>query len=87
MSLIRTTSEQRDHLKVLYDTYGSNVFQQNDVRDRISKSMFKKFCVNNFIVKAGKAKIIITRKDKCGFNARYINNWKLDVACVKRYVE
>ena len=43
--------------------------------------------MNNFIVKAGKAKIVTARKDKRGFNARYINNWKLDVACVKRCVE
>jgi hypothetical protein len=86
MALIRTTVEQREVLKVLHDAYGSNIFQQNDVRDRVSKSMFKKFCVNNFIVKAGKAKIVTVRKDERGFNARYINNWKLDVAHVKRYV-
>ena len=87
MALIRTTAEQRDVLKVLYDACGSSIFQQNDVRDRVSKSMFTKFCINNFIVKAGKAKIVTARKDKRGFNACYINNWKLDVACVKRYVK
>jgi len=87
MALIRTTAEQRDVLKVLYDACGSSIFQQNDVRDRVSKSMFTKFCINNFIVKAGKAKIVTARKDKRGHNAHYINNWKLDVAYVKRCVE
>lgn len=87
MSLIRTTVEQRDVLKILHNAYGASIFQQNDVRDRVSKSMFKKFCMNNFIVKAGKAKIITARKDKRGFNARYINNWKLDVECVKRHIK
>lgn len=86
MALIRTTIEQRDHLKVLHDAFGSRIFQWNEVEDKVSKSMFKKFCMNNFIVKSGKRKIIYPRKDGRGNDSRYINNWKLDVVYVERYI-
>jgi len=87
MALTRTTAEQRDYLKILHDTCGSRTFQWSEVRDKVSKSMFKKFCMNNFVVKSGKRKIIYSRKDGRGNDSRYINNWKLDVAYVERYME
>lgn len=90
MPVTKPIYEQREGLAYLYITYGSNSFQQNDVRDHISKSMFRKFCDRNFIVKSGVCKIVTERKDKKGIkkgtNTRYVNNWKLDRKCVERYV-
>ena len=78
--------EQRENLAYLYITYGSKPFQQNDVRDHVSKSMFRKFCDRNFIVKDGVCRIVTEREGKKGTNIRYVNNWKLDRKCVERYV-
>jgi hypothetical protein len=80
------SKEQREHLAFLYIKYGPNSFQQNDVREYISRSMFKKFCDRNFIVKNGVTKIVAERKNGRGTNIRYINNWKLDKKCVERYI-
>jgi len=78
--------EQRENLAYLYITYGSKSFQQNDVRNHVSKSMFKKFCDRNFIIKDNVCKIVTERKDKKGTNIRYVNNWKLDKKCVEKYI-
>jgi hypothetical protein len=86
MPVTNPTAEQRDGLAFLYVNYGSKPFQQNDVRDYISRSMFRKFCDRNYIVKAGMCKLVAERKNGNGTNVHYVNNWRLDKKCVERYV-
>jgi len=89
MPVIHSTAEQREFLKMLYGIYGRKPFLRRDVEDKISKSMFRKLCDYNFIIKNGKYKVITMRGVTNAFSdIHYINSWKVNInnELVRKYV-
>lgn len=92
MALIRPHAEHREALKLIYDARGNKLFLQRDIRDKVSKSMFRKLCDYDFIVKSGKRKLVEHRINKYGKDVQdvhYVNNWRINTndELVRRYVE
>jgi hypothetical protein len=77
MALIRPRAEHREALQLIYNKFGKQEFLQNEVRDQVSKSIFRKLCDYNFIV-----------KDEKYDHYHLVNRWKLnmDDGLVRRYV-
>lgn len=89
MALIKPRAEHRDALKFIYGKFGKDEFLQNEVRDKVSKSVFRKLCDYNFIVKDGKYKLRTPHSNPDKYDHYHlVNRWKLNVddGLVRKYI-
>ena len=90
MALIRPNAEHREALQIIYERYGDLDFLQNEVRDKVSKSIFRKLCDYNFIVKDGKHMLVTKNSNPDKRNHTHIVNiWRVNMndGLVKKYVK
>jgi hypothetical protein len=89
MALIRPHSEHREALKSIYERYGDQDFLQREVRDVVSKSIFRKLCDYGFIIKDGKHQLRTPHSNPEKYDHSHIVNiWRLNLndGLVKKYV-
>jgi hypothetical protein len=89
MALVRPHAEHREALKLIYERYGDQEFLQREVRDVVSKSIFRKLCDYDFIVKDGKHMLRTPHSNPEKYDhSHLVNIWKLNLnnGLVKKYV-
>jgi hypothetical protein len=89
MALVRPHAEHREALKAIYERYGDQEFLQREVRDMISKSIFRKLCDYDFIIKDGKHMLRTPHSNPEKYDhSHLVNIWRLNLnnGLVKKYV-
>jgi len=85
MALVVTREDRREALNFLYKKYGQTSFQYNDIREHVSKKIFSRFCNDKFLIKDKPSELVrLVSGDK---NKVLVNNWKLNMYFVRKYVE
>lgn len=90
MAVIRPHIEHREALKAIYKRYGEQEFLQREVRDIVSKSIFRKLCDYNFVVKDGKHMLRTPHSNPDKYDhSHLVNIWKLNMndGLVNKYVK
>lgn len=90
MAVIRPHIEHREALKIIYKRYGNQEFLQREIKDVISKSVFRKLCGYNFIIKDGKYMLRTPHSNPEKYDhSHLVNIWRLNLndGLVKKYVE
>lgn len=90
MAVIRPHIEHREALKIIYKRYGNQEFLQREIKDVISKSVFRKLCDYNFIIKDGKYMLRTPHSNPEKYDhSHLVNIWRLNLndGLVKKYVE
>jgi|WetSurMetagenome_2_1015567.scaffolds.fasta_scaffold71691_8 hypothetical protein len=90
MALVRPRAEHREALKLIYERYGEQEFLQREVRDVVSKSIFKKLCNYDFIIKDGKHMLRTPHSNPEKYDhSHLVNIWRLNLndGLVKKYVK
>ena len=85
MSTIRINPDQKDHLKSLYSKFGENSFEWAEAKSLIDKGMFRVFCDNEFIIKAG----LVTRRTITSsgkYSYATLTHWKMNSEYVERFI-
>lgn len=89
MALIKPRAEHREALQFIYARFGKREFLQNEVKDKISKSLFRKICDYNFVIKDGKYQLRTPHSNPEKYDHYHlVNRWKLnfDDGLVRKYV-
>ena len=85
MATIRINPYQKDFLKSLYLKFGEEPFEWAEAEPLIHKGMFRIFCDNEFIIKAG---LVTRRTITSGGKYSYstLTHWRMNSEYVERFI-